>query len=182
MRTLLSKIFNKLFPQEDQLIFLIKRGLKVGGDFSMQNDVIIDPHHCWHITIGDNVTLAPRVYILAHDASTKRALNYTRVGKINIGNNVFVGASSIILPGVVIGDNVIIGAGSVVSCDIPGNSIAVGSPIKVIDTYDNYMKKRKNEMDIFPCFGEEYTTRKNINSVMQDEMNEKMTERFGYLI
>ncbi len=182
MRKLLSRLFNKLFPKQDQLSFLIERGLKVGEDFSMQNDVIIDPHHCWHITIGDNVTLAPRVYILAHDASTKRALNYTRVGKVNIGNNVFVGASTIILPGVVIGDNVIIGAGSTVSCDIPQNSIAVGSPIKVIDTYDNYMKKRKNEMDTFPCFGEEYTVRKNINSVMQNEMNEKMTERFGYLI
>lgn len=148
----------------------------------MQNEVIIDPHHCWHITIGDNVTLAPRVYILAHDASTKRALNYTRVGKVTIGNNVFVGASSIILPGVVIGDNVIIGAGSVVSRDIPENSIAVGNPIKVIDTYDNYMKKRKDEMDIFPCFGEEYTVRKNVSRTMQNEMNEKMTERFGYII
>lgn len=182
MKKLLSKIFNKLFPQQDQLSFLISRGLQVGENFSMQNEVIIDPHHCWHITIGDNVTLAPRVYILAHDASTKRALNYTRVGKVNIGHNVFVGASSVILPGVVIGDNVIIGAGSVVSSDIQENSIAVGNPIKVIGTYDNYMMKRKNEMEIFPCFGEEYTVRKNVNSVMQNEMNEQMTERFGYLI
>ncbi|WP_373033575.1 DapH/DapD/GlmU-related protein [Sulfurovum sp.] len=182
MRDILRKIFNKLFPQQDTLSLLIERGLVVGKNFSMQNEVIIDPNHCWHITIGDNVTLAPRVYILAHDASTKRSLNYTRIGKVKIGDNVFIGASSTVLPGVIIGNNVIVGAGSIVVSDIPDNSIVVGNPAKVIDTYDNYMKKRKDEMSAFPCFGEEYTIRKNVSSEMQNEMNEKMTAKFGYLV
>ena len=114
---------------------LIKLGLTVGSNFSRQEKTLIDQSHCWLITIGDDVTLAPRVHILAHDASTKNALGYTRLGTVNIGNNVFVGASTTILPGVNIGDNVVIGAGSVVSKDIPSNSVAVGSPAMVICTY-----------------------------------------------
>ena len=46
--------------------------------------VVIDYSHSWHITIGDDVTLAPHVHILAHDASTKMHLNYARIGKVRI--------------------------------------------------------------------------------------------------
>ena len=51
---------------------LIKMGLKVGDNFKRLNGVILDPSHCWLISIGDNVTMAPRVHVLAHDASTKK--------------------------------------------------------------------------------------------------------------
>lgn len=51
---------------------------------------------------------------------------------VHIGNNVWIGSGSIILPGVTIGDNAVIGAGSVVTKDIPADMIAVGSPAKVI--------------------------------------------------
>ena len=50
---------------------LINRGLIIGNNFKCLNQVIIDDSHPWLIEIGDNVTLAPRVHILAHDASTK---------------------------------------------------------------------------------------------------------------
>ena len=63
---------------------LIKRGLKVGTNFSMQKECIIDDSHCSLITIGNNVTLAPRVHILAHDSSTKMFLGYTKIGKVTI--------------------------------------------------------------------------------------------------
>ena len=111
---------------------LIKMGMKVGKNFGRLNGVILDPSHCWLIEIGNNVTLAPNVHILAHDASTKIAIGYTKIGNVSIGNNVFLGASTIVLPNVNIGDNVVIGAGSVVVKDIPSNSIAVGNPCKVI--------------------------------------------------
>lgn len=124
---------------------LIALGLTVGKNFSRQEKTLIDQSHCWLITIGDDVTLAPRVHILAHDASTKKALGYTRIGVVNIGNNVFIGASSTILPGISIGNNVVIGANSVVSRDIPDDSVAIGNPAKVICTYDEFVsRKRKN--------------------------------------
>lgn len=122
---------------------LIALGLTVGENFSRQEKTLIDQSHCWLITIGDDVTLAPRAHILAHDASTKKALGYTRIGVVNIGNNVFIGASSTILPGVNIGNNVVIGANSVVSRDIPDNSVAIGNPAKVICTYDEFVSRKK---------------------------------------
>ena len=53
---------------------LVSMGMAVGQNFSRLNGVILDPAHCWLITIGDNVTMAPRVHILCHDASTKQFL------------------------------------------------------------------------------------------------------------
>jgi maltose O-acetyltransferase len=138
---------------------LIKRGLVVGKNFKCMGGVIIDPSHCWHITIGSNVILAPRVHILAHDASTKNPLNYTRVQNVVIGDNVFIGAGSIVLPGVTIGNNVVIGAGSVVSRDIPDNSVAVGNPARVVKTCEEYLEKKKKKMQADNVFGEEYTLR-----------------------
>lgn len=98
------------------------------------------------ISIGDNVTLT-HVSLLTHDASPKKSIGYTRFVKVSIGNNVFVGWNSIILPNVTIGNNVIIGAGSVVSRDIPDNSIAIGTPCHVIGKYDEYYLRQKNNLN-----------------------------------
>ena len=60
---------------------LVSMGMKVGKNFKRLNGVILDPSHCWLIEIGDNVTMAPRVHILCHDASTKTFLNYFKLYK-----------------------------------------------------------------------------------------------------
>lgn len=119
-----------------QLEIAISNGLRIGRNCHVMGECIIDPGHCWLIEIDDRVTFAPRVHVLAHDASTKRELGYTRIAEVKVGDDVFVGAGSIILPGVKIGSKVVIGAGSVVTHSVPENSVAVGSPAKVIGTYD----------------------------------------------
>ena len=73
---------------------LMKMGMKVGKNFVRLNGVILDPSHCWLIEIGDNVTMAPRVHILCHDASTKVHLNYTKIGKVKIGDHITISAIS----------------------------------------------------------------------------------------
>lgn len=158
MKKKFSRLVARLKGEQD-LDKLIQRGLVVGTGFTRMGGVIIDPSHCWHITIGDNVTLAPRVHILSHDASTKVFLGYTRVENTNIGNNVFVGAGSIVLPGVTIGNNVIIGAGSIVSRDIPDDSVAVGNPARVVKTLSAYLEESKQKMSSENVFGEKYTLR-----------------------
>ena len=162
---------------------LIRLGLTVGKNFSRQEKTIIDQSHCWLITIGDNVTLAPRVHILAHDASTKRPLNYTRIGLVDIGNNVFIGASSTVLPGVTIGDNVIIGANSVVSKDVPSNSVAIGNPARVVCTYDEYVSRKKDEFGISPHYPKDYTLNNHSFSAdMKQQMKEELKKgRIGYV-
>ncbi len=184
--SLKSKIRNKIMHLRSEVSTaeLISLGLSVGKNFSRQEKTLIDQSHCWLITIGDDVTLAPRVHILAHDASTKNALGYTRLGTVNIGNNVFIGASTTILPGVDIGNNVVIGAGSVVSRNIPDNSVAAGSPARVICSYNEYLNRKKAEMGVVPIFDEGYTLRNpEITDEMKKEMKEKLKEsKFGYVV
>ena len=158
----------------------IRDGLVVGRNFTMRDEVILDYSHPWHIEIGDDVTLAPRVHILAHDASMKKALNGVRIGKVTIGNRVFIGAGSIILPGVMIGDDVIIGAGSVVSRDIPASRVAAGNPARILCTLDAFLRRKHVEMQRVPCFGEAYTGRKKVTPAMKREMNALMKDRIGY--
>lgn len=159
---------------------LIARGLKVGKNFKRLNNVIIDDSHAWLISIGDDVTLAPRVHILAHDASTKAALGKTRIGLVNIGNNVFIGANSTILPGVTIGDNVVIGAGSIVSKNIPSNSLALGNPVKVVCSYDEYIESKKQEMRTKPVYDESYTMRSpRLNVDKKEQMIEELENSGG---
>ncbi|MBQ0046825.1 MAG: acyltransferase [Prevotellaceae bacterium] len=177
-------IRNKIFHIDDrsQWEIALANGMKVGKDLSIQDGVIVDVSHCWLIEIGDRVTLAPRVYLLAHDASTKRELGYTVLGRVKIGSDVFIGARTIVLPGVTIGDHVIIGAGSVVAHDIPSNSVAVGSPAKVISSYSQYIEKRKNQMNICPCYDSSYTAN-HITDEKRDQMIREIDEyKHGYVI
>ena len=160
---------------------LISMGMTVGENFGRLNGVILDPSHCWLITIGDNVTMAPRVHILCHDASTKQFLGYTKIGRVTIGNNVFIGAESVVLPGVTIGDNVIIGANSTVTHDIPANSVAAGSPARVICTLEEYLSKESRQMKAAPCYGEEFTLRQNVSMEKRMQQRDDLYGRIGYI-
>ena len=160
---------------------LIRSGLTVGKNFSRQGGVIIDPPHCWLISIGDNVTLASRVYILAHDASTKMHTGYTKVGNVSIGNNVFVGANSTILPNVKIGNNVVIGAGSVVSRDIPDNSVAVGNPAEVVAKTQEFVDKNENLMKNRPVWDYNWTIHRGISNEKRKIMREKLKDGIGFV-
>ena len=160
---------------------LVKMGLKIGKNFKRLNGVILDPAHCWLITIGDNVTIAPRVHILAHDASTKEFLNYTKIGRVSIGDNVFIGAESVVLPNVNIGDNVVIGANSTVTKDIPSNSVYAGNPAKFICTIDEYIEKNKRKMKDRPVYGGEYTLRQNVDNSKKQKMYEELENKIGFV-
>lgn len=89
------------------------------------------------VTIGDDCFIGPNVSIYTACHSTDPVERNTRrewAEPVTIGDNVWIGGSVTILPGVTIGSNVTIGAGSVVTRDIPDNVVAVGNPCKVIKT------------------------------------------------
>ena len=88
-----------------------------------------------HIYIGDNVMIGPKVIVATAthpEDPTLRAKAYQKNSSVKLGNNVWIGAGAIILPGVTIGENSVIGAGSVVTHDIPANVVAVGNPCKIL--------------------------------------------------
>lgn len=160
---------------------LISMGMTVGRNFKRLSGVILDPAHCWLIEIGDNVTMAPRVHILCHDASTKQFLNYTKIGRVTIGDNVFIGAGTVVLPGVTIGNNVIIGANSTVTHDIPENSVAAGSPARIISSLEDYLAKERSRMDAAPVYDEEFTLRQNAPMEKRMQQKEELTGKIGYI-
>ncbi|WP_019616889.1 sugar O-acetyltransferase [Psychromonas ossibalaenae] len=88
-----------------------------------------------HIFIGDYVMIGPNVTIATagHPIDPELRWKITQFNiPVNIGNNVWIGANSVVLPGVSIGENSVIGAGSVVTKDIPENVVAVGNPCRVL--------------------------------------------------
>lgn len=159
----LSKIYSKLytvFTQKPCIKVLKKNGLTVGKNLNIQNGAIIDVNHCFLITIGDNCTLAPNCHILAHDASTKKFIGYTKVGKVTIGNNV------------------IIGANSVVSKNIDDNSVVAGNPAKIISSLSDYLNKYKNINEDVK-FDESYTIDNGVSDYKKSLMAEKIDEMWG---
>lgn len=160
---------------------LQKMGLKVGRNFEPQIGFELDPSHCWLISIGDDVTFGPHVQVLAHDASTCKHLGYAKIGRVNIGNRVFIGAGSIILPNVDIGDNVIIGAGSIVSRSLPSNSVCAGNPAVVLSTLEEFTSKNKILMEERPVYDETFTLRKNISGEKKQRQCLELTDGIGFV-
>ena len=88
-----------------------------------------------HIYVGDDVLFGPNVVIATANHPIEpmlrsKALQYNK--DVHIGNNVWIGAGAIIVPGITIGDNSVIGAGSVVTHDIPSDVVAVGNPCRIL--------------------------------------------------
>lgn len=125
------------------------------------------------IEIGDNVTIAMDVKLINHDGSGTLFGRMYSYNKIIIGNNVFIGMSSIVLPGVRIGNNVIVGAGSVITKSIPSNAVVAGNPAKFLMSYDQFLRKSRER---FPKHSDQaegdYQTR--IHSVMDKSMRPEM--------
>lgn len=181
---MISKFFKKIkskITREQNLDNLIRMGLKVGKNLSKQRQVEIDYSHCWLISIGDDVGLAARVSILAHDASTKKYLGYTKIGLVSIGNKTFIGAGSIILPNVNIGNNVIIAAGSVINKDVPDGFVVGGNPAKIICSTESYVSRQNENMKRRPIYDESWTTRKNITCEMKNKMINQLKNGIGYV-
>lgn len=101
-------------------------GMDLGEGLRISRSAKLDRTNPRGVHIGDYTLISFDVAIIAHDFIWSRPIN------TYIGANCFVGARSVIMPGVRIGDHCIIGSGSVVTTDIPSNSIAVGNPAKVI--------------------------------------------------
>ncbi|WP_320824241.1 sugar O-acetyltransferase [Reinekea sp.] len=96
------------------------------------NLTLVDDTHIYigdHVMFGPNVTLATAGHPIEPEHRKKVAQFNV---PIRIGNNVWIGAHTVVLPGITIGDNAVIGAGSIVTRDIPANVVAVGNPCRVL--------------------------------------------------
>lgn len=138
---MIRSILNKILPSKSEKEYRISRGMRVGKNTHIFSWGGIDGNWPWLISIGDNVTISSDVTILAHDASPCKVGCHTKLGRVTIGNNVFIGAKSVVLCNVSIGNNVIVGAGSVVTKDLESNYVYAGNPVTKICTISEYQEK-----------------------------------------
>jgi len=101
----------------------------------------------WLVSLGDNVHVTAGVQFVTHDGGTlilrREYPDLEWTAPIWIGDDVYLGIRSIILPGVTIGNRCVIGAGSVVTQDIPDNSVAAGVPARVVRSVDDYLDRMR---------------------------------------
>lgn len=161
MNYILKKLYQKFYMHfggnEAKIRLARKDGVKIGDGCT----ILGTPHwgsEPFLIEIGNNVRITSGVQFVNHDggihvlrrewSSEFEAIPEADLfGRIKVGNNVFIGIKTIILPGVTIGDNVIIGAGSIVTKDIPSNCVAAGVPARVTRKLEDYYKKNRDRID-----------------------------------
>lgn len=179
MKELLSQILIKLGLKKpidyNSIEFLRSRGVQIGENVNLINTTI-DWSHGFLVSIGNRVTLTG-VKILTHDGSTQIPFGLSRVGKVTIGDEVFVGHGTIILPNVRIGSRVVVGAGSVVTRDIPDNSVAAGNPARVIGTYDDFLKKHAAQIEARPVY---HTLWSEKSVEEKEQMRRELEDGVGY--
>ena len=144
-----NRRYRRLYPR-----YLKWLGVRIEPDDTGRSwispKVFLDSDRYDYIEIGTPVTISFDVAILVHDVSVIPAAR--SVGKktktfihkkVKIGNNVFIGARSVILPGSTIGDNCIVGAGTVVHGHLEENSIYAGNPCRKIGNVKDFVEKHK---------------------------------------
>lgn len=146
---------------------------EVGEDCYYQSNIL--PAEPFLVHLHNNVAISAGVRLVTHSAlntvfnhEEKTDVYLCRYGKIEIGNNVYIGADAIINYGVTIGDNCIVAAGAIVTKDVPSGNIVAGIPAKVIGTYADAKEKNKQFSQPYlelglrePCTVEEMWKKKN---------------------
>lgn len=143
MRTLIEQAQTWFRWRLDLVRQAREMGVRVGADCRIYDcDFGSEPYL---VSLGNHVTVSTRVQFITHDGGVwvfrQEFPDIDVFAPISVGNNVFIGAFSIILPGASIGDNCVVGAGSVVTGVIPANSVVAGVPARMIRTMDEYRAK-----------------------------------------
>lgn len=178
VRARFRKWLNEEYWMEDYL----KLGMKVGRNCDINPGLVVDVSHCWLIEIEDNVTIAPQVYLLAHDASTKKLINYSKIGRVLLRKNCFVGARAVIMPGVTVGENAIVAAGSVVVKNVEPNTVVGGNPAKFITYIDKMKSNHEGLIKHSNVYGKEWLIQHGITAAQKAQMNTDLEKKNGYLI
>jgi acetyltransferase-like isoleucine patch superfamily enzyme len=147
---ILFYILREIHAKLDPLGYARKIGVRMGENvhfYGMPSNMFgTEP---WLITIGNNVYITAGCAFITHDGGTlilrKEVPDLEWTAPIAIGNDVYIGVRTLILPGVTIGNRCIIGAGSIVTKSIPDNSVAAGVPARVIKSTDEYLENMKKK-------------------------------------
>ena len=138
-----SAILEPFNPRKLRPAILRKLGAKVGKDVFIGDYVRLDLNHSDLITIEDGVHIAGDVRLLCHKKDLSKyhvgeiyGMQPYKYGEIHLCKNCAIGTGCLVRPGVTVGEGAIVGAGAMVTKDIPAWTLALGSPAKVIKTFE----------------------------------------------
>lgn len=137
--------------------YLRSMGCKIGDNNIILSSTSFCGSEPYLIEIGNDCLFSTDIKMTTHDGGAHVVDNFykpnplvDKVGRIKIGNNVFIGCNVLVMPNVTIGDNVIIGAGSVVTKNIPSNICAAGIPCRSICSLEEYYNKNLERKMFYP--------------------------------
>lgn len=143
---------------ERKVAYLRSQGMQIGNGTRLICSVDAFGSEPYLISTGENCLVSHGVCFFTHDGGVKvlSDLGYFNgermdiIAPIKIGNNVYIGTGTYILPGVTIGNNVVIGAGTIVTKDIPDNVVVAGVPARVIRTIEEYYSNAVAKGVLYP--------------------------------
>lgn len=144
IRKIFRRIFKLFFTIKESLYSMHRQAERAGVNMGKNNQIF---SHFWRpaepylITIGNNCQITKGVKFFTHGGSHVIRIidpNFDVFGKIVVGDNVYIGNNSLIMPGVSIGNNVIIAAGSVITHSIPDDVVVGGGPAHILCTIKEY--------------------------------------------
>ncbi|MBR4721088.1 MAG: acyltransferase [Clostridia bacterium] len=155
---------NRSMPTKAE--YLRKQGAKIGKGTRLNCSTTAFGSEPYLIEVGEMSYFSAGVQLFTHDGGVMTLNNMgffdgkemDKMGRIKIGNNVYIGTNAMVLPDVTIGDNCVIGAGAIVTKNIPSGSVAAGVPAKVICSVEEYGKRAKSK--IYPTMGMPFLEKK----------------------
>lgn len=137
---------HKAKPEPSLYEQAVTAGVKIGENNLIESKFWSPSSEPFLIEVGSNCQITHDVLFFTHGGAAVARDRYPRFdtyGKIKIGNYVYLGSRSLIMPGVTIGDNVLVAAGSVVTKSIPDGWVVGGNPARFICTTEEYIKRNQ---------------------------------------
>jgi acetyltransferase-like isoleucine patch superfamily enzyme len=140
-------------PETEEIGALRAAGATIGERIVLEFGAYVDTDFAWLVTLEDDVVLAARAQVLAHDGATRQVLGHTLVAPVRICTGAYVGAGATILPGVTVGRYAVIGAGSIVSRDVPPETVVAGIPARAICSVHELVARQEAEVKAVKAAG-----------------------------
>jgi acetyltransferase-like isoleucine patch superfamily enzyme len=151
--------------QDEEIIRRLRKlGVQIGDDCRVYAvEFSTEPYL---VRLGNGVCVSGGVKFLTHDGAARllksRRPMIQSFGRINVGDNCFIGENALLLPGTTIGRDCVIGAGAVVRGTVPENSLVIGNPGQVVGRASLFLLRLERSANTLDTFGLDESARRRV--------------------